>query len=198
MSKHIAVLVTDMVEEIELTSPVEAYKEAGHTVDIISDEASKKIKGKNGDIIEADKGIADVNASDYDALLVPGGFSPDILRINPDNSAFAKEFFTEDKPVFSICHGPQFLVDTDELKGKELTSFVSVRKDLENAGATVKDEEVVIDGISVTSRTPDDLPAFNREALNILDIYINKKEATKKLVASFFTPTITHEIVHLF
>src|SRR5699024_6937347 len=123
MSKHIAVLVTDMVEEIELTSPVEAYKEAGHTVDIISDEASKKIKGtrtvetykedchtkniisdkankkikgKNGDIIEADKGIADVNASDYDALLVPGGFSPDILRINPDNSAFAKEFFTED------------------------------------------------------------------------------------------------------
>jgi len=169
MSKHIAVLVTDMVEEIELTSPVEAYKEAGHTVDIISDEASKKIKGKNGDIIEADKGIADVNASDYDALLVPGGFSPDILRINPDNSAFAKEFFTEDKPVFSICHGPQFLVDTDELKGKELTSFVSVRKDLENAGATVKDEEVVIDGNFVTSRTPDDLPAFNREALNILD-----------------------------
>src|SRR5699024_10167671 len=105
----------------------------------------------------------------YDALLVPGGFSPDILRINRDNSAFVKEFFTEDKPVFSICHGPQFLVDTDELKGKELTIFVSVRKYLENAGVTVKDEEVVIDGNFVTSRTPDDLPAFNHEALNILD-----------------------------
>src|SRR5699024_1960009 len=169
MIKHIAVLVTDIVEEIKITSAVEACKEAGHTVDIISDEASKKIEGKNGDIIEADKGIADVNASDYDALLVPGGFSPDILRINPGNSAFAKEFCTEDKPVFSIWHGPQFLVDTDELNGKELTSFGSVGTDLENAGAIVKDEEVVIDGNFVTSRTPDDLPAFNREALNILD-----------------------------
>src|SRR5699024_1898333 len=132
-------LVTDMVEEIEVADPEEAYKDAGQKEDIISDGASKRNKGKNGAISEADKGIADVNSSDYDALLVPGGFSPDILRINPDNSAFAKEFFTEDKPVFSICHGPQFLVDTDELKGKELTSFVSVRKDLENAGATVKD-----------------------------------------------------------
>ncbi len=169
MSKHIAVLVTDMVEEIELTNPVEAYKEAGHTVDIISDEANKTITGKNGNEIKADKGIEDVNAKDYDALLVPGGFSPDILRINPENSAFAKKFFKENKPVFAICHGPQFLVDTDELKGKTLTSFVSVRKDLENAGANVKDEEVVVDGNFVTSRTPDDLPAFNREALKVLD-----------------------------
>ena len=169
MSKHIAVLVTDMVEEIELTNPVEAYKKAGHTVDIISDEANKTITGKNGNEIQADKGIEDVNANDYDALLVPGGFSPDILRINPKNSAFAKEFFKADKPVFSICHGPQFLIDTDELKGKELTSFVSVRKDLENAGANVKDAEVIVDGNFVTSRTPDDLPAFNREALKVLE-----------------------------
>ncbi|HLQ83939.1 MAG TPA: type 1 glutamine amidotransferase domain-containing protein [Pseudogracilibacillus sp.] len=169
MSKHIAVLATDMVEEIELTNPVEAYKEAGHTVDIISDEANKTITGKNGNEIQADKGIEDVKANDYDALLVPGGFSPDILRINPKNSAFAKEFFKADKPVFSICHGPQFLIDTDELKGKELTSFVSVRKDLENAGANVKDAEVIVDGNFVTSRTPDDLPAFNREALKVLE-----------------------------
>lgn len=169
MSKHIAVLATDMVEEIELTNPVEAYKEAGHTVDIISDEANKTITGKNGNEIKADKGIEDVKANDYDALLVPGGFSPDILRINPKNSAFAKEFFKADKPVFSICHGPQFLIDTDELKGKELTSFVSVRKDLENAGANVKDAEVIVDGNFVTSRTPDDLPAFNREALKVLE-----------------------------
>src|SRR5699024_8837692 len=169
MSKHIAVLATDMVEEIELTNPVEAYKEAGHTVDIISDEANKTITGKNGNEIKADKGIEDVKANDYDALLVPGGFSPDILRVNPKNSAFAKEFFKADKPVFSICHGPQFLIDTDELKGKELTSFVSVRKDLENAGANVKDAEVIVDGNFVTSRTPDDLPAFNREALKVLE-----------------------------
>lgn len=168
MSKHIAVLVTDMVEEIELTSPVEAYKEAGHTVDIISDEANKTITGKNGNEIQADKGIDDVNVGDYDALLVPGGFSPDLLRINPKNSEFAKAFFQNDKPVFSICHGPQFLTDTEELKGKTLTSFVSVRNDLKNAGANVKDEEVVIDGNFVTSRTPDDLPAFNRETLKFL------------------------------
>ncbi|MFD2682565.1 type 1 glutamine amidotransferase domain-containing protein [Bacillus seohaeanensis] len=168
MSKRIAVLVTDMVEEIELTDPVKAYEEAGHTAEIISDEAGKTIKGKNGDELKADKGIDEVNASDYDALLVPGGFSPDLLRINPKNGAFAKAFMEAEKPVFAICHGPQFLVETDLLKGKELTSFVSVRKDLENAGAVVKEEEVVVDGNLVTSRTPDDLPAFNRESLKLL------------------------------
>lgn len=169
MGKHIAVLVTDMVEEVELTNPVEAYKEAGHTVDIISDENGKTINGKNGDKIQADKGIEDVNASDYDALLIPGGFSPDLLRINPKNSAFAKTFFESNKAVFAICHGPQFLVDTDELKGREITSFVSVRRDLENAGANVKDAEVVVDENLVTSRTPDDLPAFNRASLKLLE-----------------------------
>src|SRR5699024_346329 len=133
MGKHIAVLTTDLVEEIELTDPVKAYKEAGHTVDIISNEKDKTINGKNGNEIQADKGIDDVNANDYDALLVPGGFSPDLLRINPKNSAFAKAFFNDNKPVFTICHGPQFLINTDELKGREMTSFVSVRKDLENA-----------------------------------------------------------------
>ncbi|QKY68566.1 type 1 glutamine amidotransferase domain-containing protein [Lentibacillus sp. CBA3610] len=169
MSQHIAVLVTDMVEEIELTDPVKAYKEAGHTVDIISNEGNKTINGKNGDEIKADRGIDEVNASDYDALLVPGGFSPDLLRINQKNSEFAKTFFQDNKPIFAICHGPQFLINTDQLKGRELTSFVSVRKDLENAGATVKDEEVIVDGNLVTSRTPDDLPAFNRESLKLLE-----------------------------
>ncbi|MFD1067326.1 type 1 glutamine amidotransferase domain-containing protein [Oceanobacillus locisalsi] len=169
MTKQIAVIVTDMVEEIELTDPVKAYKDAGHSVEIISDEAGKVIKGKNGEELKADKGIEEVNASDYDALLVPGGFSPDLLRINPKNGDFAKAFVEAGKPVFAICHGPQFLVETDLLKGRELTSFVSVRKDLENAGATVKDEEVVVDQNLVTSRTPDDLPAFNREALKLLN-----------------------------
>ncbi|MDA3130318.1 MULTISPECIES: type 1 glutamine amidotransferase domain-containing protein [Bacillaceae] len=168
MTKKVAVIVTDLVEEIELTDPVKAYEDAGHTVEIISDEAGKMIKGKNGEEIKADKGIDEVNANDYDALLVPGGFSPDLLRINPKNGAFAKAFMEEEKPVFAICHGPQFLVETDLLEGKELTSFVSVRKDLENAGAIVKDEEVVVDSNLVTSRTPDDLPAFNREALKLL------------------------------
>src|SRR5699024_1116136 len=97
MSKHIAVLATDMVEEIELTNPVEAYKEAGHTVDIISNEKGKTITGKNGNELQADLGIDDVKADDYDALLIPGGFSPDLLRINPKNSDFAKAFFQSNK-----------------------------------------------------------------------------------------------------
>lgn len=149
--------------------PVKAYKDAGHTVDVISDEAGKIIKGKNGEELKADKGIEEVSASDYDALLVPGGFSPDLLRINPKNGDFARAFMEADKPVFAICHDYQFLVETDLLKGRELTSFVSVRKDLKNAGASVKDEEVVVDKNLVTSRTPDDLPAFNREALKLLN-----------------------------
>src|SRR5699024_553208 len=171
MSKHIAVLVTDMVEEIELTDPVSAYENAGHTVDIISNEANKTITGKNGDKIEADKGIDDVNTNDYDALLIPGGFSTDLLRVNPKHSEFAKDFFTSHKPIFAIYHDPQFLVNTDELKGRELSSYISVRKDVENAGANVKDEEVIVDCNLVTSRTPDDLPAFNREALKLLEKY---------------------------
>src|SRR5699024_849783 len=137
MSKHIAVLVTDMVEEIELTDPVSAYENAGHTVDIISNEADKTITGKNGDKIEADKGIDDVNANEYDALIMPGGFSIYLLLIKPKNSEFAKDFFKSNKPIFAICHGPQFLVNTDELKGREWTSYISVRKHLENAGANV-------------------------------------------------------------
>src|SRR5699024_8051459 len=168
MSKHIAVLVTDMVEEIELTDPVSAYENAGHTVDIISNEANKTITGKNGDKIEADKGIDDVNANDYDALLIPGGFSPDLLRVNPKNSEFAKDFFKSNKPIFAICHGPQFLVNTDERKGRELTSCICVRKDLENAGANVREEGVNVDGNLVTRLTQDDLVAFQRAALKLL------------------------------
>src|SRR5699024_7620748 len=169
MSKHIAVLVTDMVEEIELTDPVKHYEEAGHKVELIGSEAGKEITGKTGQTFTLDKGIGDVKADSYDALLVPGGFSPDLLRIDPRNAAFARDFIQNKKPVFAICHGPQFLINTDLLKGVDITSFISVRKDLENAGANVKDEEVVVDHHIVTSRTPDDLPAFNREALKLLN-----------------------------
>lgn len=169
MAKKIAVLVTDMVEEIELTDPVKHYKEAGHQVDLIEGEAGKEITGKNGDTFTIDKGIGEVSPESYDALLVPGGFSPDLLRIDERNAAFARSFIENKKPVFAICHGPQFLIDTDQLNGIEVTGFISIRKDLVNAGAHVKDEEVVVDHNIVTSRTPDDLPAFNREALKLLN-----------------------------
>ncbi|MFS0785575.1 type 1 glutamine amidotransferase domain-containing protein [Shouchella sp. 1P09AA] len=165
----IAVLVTDMVEEIELTDPARAYEEAGHTVTLLNSNDDNKITGKNGETFKTDKHVKDVKPEDFDALLVPGGFSPDLLRIDAKNAEFAAHFMKEEKPVFAICHGPQFLVDTDLLKGHEMTSFVSVRKDLENAGASVVDREVVVSRNLVTSRVPDDLPAFNKEALNLLD-----------------------------
>ena len=161
MSKKIAVLVTDMVEEIELTDPVEKFKEAGHSVDLLNVESGKELTGKNGDTFTIDKGIDEVKAEQYDALLVPGGFSPDLLRIDPKHAEFAHSFIANQKPVFAICHAPQFLIDTDLLKGVTLTSFISVRNDLRNAGANVKDEEVVVDRNIVTSRTPDDLDDFN-------------------------------------
>ncbi|MDQ0160000.1 type 1 glutamine amidotransferase domain-containing protein [Alkalibacillus salilacus] len=169
MGKKVAALLTDMVEEIELTDPAEKLRDAGHQVDLIGKGKGETIKGKNGQEMTLDYGVDDVDASDYDALLVPGGFSPDLLRIDEKNAKFARQFFESDKPVFAICHAPQFLVDTEQLKGKTLTSFVSVRNDLRNAGAKVVDEEVVVDGKFVTSRTPDDLPAFNREALKQLE-----------------------------
>lgn len=168
MSKKIAVLVTNMVEEIELTDPVQHFKEANHSVDLIEGEAGKKITGKNGKTFTIDKGIDEVKPDDYDALLVPGGFSPDLLRIDERNATFARSFIEAKKPVFAICHGPQFLIDTDLLKDVDITGFTSIRKDLLNAGANFKDEEVVVDQNIVTSRTPDDLPAFNREALKLL------------------------------
>lgn len=169
MSKNIAVLVTDMVEEIELTDPAKHFKEANHKVDLIEQKAGKEITGKNGETFTIDKGIEEVEAEDYDALLVPGGFSPDLLRIDGRNATFARKFIEDKKPVFAICHGPQFLIDTDLLKGIDITGFTSIRKDLMNAGANFMDEEVVVDRNIVTSRTPDDLPAFNREALKLLN-----------------------------
>ncbi|WP_176463710.1 MULTISPECIES: type 1 glutamine amidotransferase domain-containing protein [Shouchella] len=169
MMAKVAVLVTDMVEEVELTDPVKAYEEAGHSVTLVNSNEDSKITGKNGETFKADKNVNDVKPEDFDALLVPGGFSPDMLRADPKNAEFAAHFMKEEKPVFAICHGPQFLVDTDLLKGHEVTSFVSVRKDLENAGATVVDKEVVVSRHLVTSRVPDDIPAFNKESLNLLD-----------------------------
>lgn len=170
MGKKVAIIMTDKVEDIEFTSPAEALEKAGHTYDVIAPEVGE-IEGKKGGKFEATKAIGDVNPEDYDAIYVPGGFSPDLLRSDKEGrfGKFATHFLKEDKPTFAICHGPQVLIDTDLLNGRKMTSFLSVRKDLENAGATVVDEPVVICGGNlVTSRTPDDLEDFNREITNIL------------------------------
>ncbi|OCA82770.1 type 1 glutamine amidotransferase domain-containing protein [Pseudobacillus wudalianchiensis] len=170
MSKKIAVLVTDMVEDSEYTEPVNAFKEAGHEVVNIEKEAGKTVKGKQGEAtITIDKGIDEVSADEFDALLIPGGFSPDKLRADDRFVNFTKAFMDEKKPVFAICHGPQLLITAKTLEGRHATGYKSIKVDMEYAGAAYKDEEVVVcQDQLVTSRTPDDIPAFNRESLKML------------------------------
>ena len=171
MAKKVAVIVTDEFEDIELTSPQEAIEEAGHEVVIIGDEANSEVVGKHGAKATVDLSIADAKPEDYDGLLIPGGFSPDHLRGDSEGryGTFAKYFTKNDVPTVAICHGPQILIDTDDLNGRTLTAVLNVRKDLSNAGAQVVDESVVVDKNIVTSRTPDDLDDFNREIVNQLN-----------------------------
>ncbi|KOS66865.1 cysteine protease [Lysinibacillus contaminans] len=165
----IATVITDMFEDSEWTSPQKALKEAGHEVITIDTEAGKVIEGKHGEKVTIDKGIDEVKASDFDALFIPGGFSPDILRADDRVVAFVKAFMDDMKPTFAICHGPQLLITAKTLKGRDATGYKSIQVDLENAGAKFHDEEVfVCQNQLVTSRTPKDLPAFNREIVKLL------------------------------
>jgi protease I len=166
----IATLMTDMFEDVEFTDPEKAFKEAGHEVVTIEKEKGKSVKGKQGDAtVKIDESIDDVNPADFDALLLPGGFSPDQLRADDRFVKFTKHFMDEKKPVFAICHGPQLLITAKALEGRKATGFKSIKVDMEYAGVTYEDKEVVVCGNQlVTSRTPDDLPAFNRESLALL------------------------------
>jgi protease I len=163
--KKIAFLATDGVEQVELTKPWEAVKEAGAEVELVSLEDGQ-ILGFNhldhGDKFDVDKKVADADASDYDGLVLPGGVAnPDFLRADDDAVAFVRAFFEAGKPVGAICHGPWTLIDAGVVEGLTLTSWPSIKTDLENAGATWVDEEVHVDKGLTTSRNPDDLPAFN-------------------------------------
>ncbi|ALC92379.1 cysteine protease [Bacillus sp. FJAT-18017] len=170
MAKKIACLITDMFEDSEYTEPAKAYVEAGHEVLSIGTEKGKEVKGKQGEATTTiDYSIDEVNPTDYDALFLPGGFSPDILRADDRFVEFTKTFMDEKKPVFAICHGPQLLINAKALNGRTVTGYKSIKVDLENAGANYKDEEVVVCGNQlVTSRTPDDIPAFTRESCKLL------------------------------
>jgi protease I len=162
--KRIAFLATDGVEQVELTEPLKAVRDAGAEVDLISLEKGE-FQGFNhldkGDTFTADKAVADASADDYDAIVQPGGVAnPDFLRVDPDAVAFFRAFFEAKKPAGVICHGPWMLVEADVVKGRKVTSWPSVKTDLINAGAEWVDQEVVVDEGLVTSRKPDDLPAF--------------------------------------
>lgn len=168
MSKKIATLITNLFEDVEYTEPAQAFKEAGHEIITIDKQSGNQVTGKNGTTVNIDKSMDEVHPSDFDALLIPGGFSPDLLRDDDRFGEFAKAFIQDGKPVFAICHGPQVLIDTALLEGVDITGYKSIRNDLKNAGANYKDEEVVISNNIVTSREPKDIPAFNRESLKLL------------------------------
>lgn len=162
--KRVAIVVANGFEQIEMTDPREALVGAGAETDLVSIEDGE-VKGwehtKWGETFDVEVPIDDADPDDYDALLLPGGvMSPDRLRQDERVLAFVRAFFESGKPVAAICHGPWTLIDAGVVEGRRVTSYPSIRKDLENAGAEWVDEEVVVDHGLVTSRRPDDLPAF--------------------------------------
>lgn len=161
-NKTIAVLSVDGFEDSELTSPVEAVKEAGASVRIVSTE-SGSIEGKNGTKVDVDSTTADEVNSEFDAIILPGGTgNSDTIRTDENAVAIVKKHVEAGKPLGVICHGAWILTDADVLKGRTITSYASIKTDLINAGAKWVDEEVVIDNGLISSRTPDDLPAFDK------------------------------------
>lgn len=167
--KTVAILATDGVELVELNEPMKALKDAGATVEIVSLKAGP-FQGFDhltpGDKVTADKAVAGVDASAYSALMLPGGVAnPDQLRANADAVRFVRAFFDAGKPVAAICHAPWLLIEAGVVEGRTLTAFESIRTDLRNAGANVVDEAVVVDDGLVTSRRPDDIPAFNAKMI---------------------------------
>jgi protease I len=178
--KRVAFLFTDGAEQAEVVEPLQAVKKAGADVDIISLEEGEVEMWKHfdkGDKIKVDKAVKDAKADDYDALVLPGGVAnPDQLRGDKDAVKFVRDFFKQDKPAGVICHGPWLLVETGVAKGRKVTSWPSLQTDLRNAGAEWVDQEVVVDNGLVTSRKPDDLPAFNAK---IVEEFAEGKHAQK-------------------
>ena len=160
----ILIMSADNFEDTELLVPYYRFKEEGLEVDVASLKKGT-IKGKRGYEVAVDKTLEEIDTREYEALILPGGKAPGILRQSKHALEIAKHFFQEDKPVSAICHGPQILISAGLLKGKKSTSYKSVAKELKDAGAVYEDKEVVIDGNLVTSRQPSDIPAFLRETM---------------------------------
>ena len=167
--KKVAILATDGFEQSELAEPLKALETAGATVHVVSPKAGA-IKGWKhtewGDSFAVDATLDQADPHHYDALVLPGGvMNPDKLRRDPQVQEFVRSFFEEGKPVGAICHGPWTLIDAGVVKGRKVTSYETIQTDLKNAGASWVDQEVVVDNGLVTSRKPDDLPAFNRKLI---------------------------------
>jgi protease I len=167
--KRVAILATDGFEQVELTEPRKALMEAGATVQVVSPKEGE-IQGYNhhdkGDTVRVDLALERADPSEFDALMLPGGvINPDQLRMERRAVEFVRRFFEQGKPVAAICHGPWLLVEAGVVDGRTVTSWPSIRTDLRNAGAQVVDQEVVTDEGLVTSRKPDDIPAFNAKMI---------------------------------
>jgi protease I len=180
----VAILVDNGFEQVELTEPKKALEQAGAVTQIVS-PAGEKVKGWQhkewGDEFPVDLALDDADAEDFDALLLPGGvMNPDHLRMNPRAVEFVKKFFDAGKPIAAICHGPWTLIETGHVQGRTLTSYPSIQTDLMNAGAQWVDQEVVNENGLVTSRKPDDIPAFNREMIALLSEFQNKQSRAAK------------------
>ena len=177
----IAFLATNGVEQAELIKPYEALKKEGAQVALISPEAGE-IQGMNhhekGDKIKVDQALTSARPDQFDALVLPGGVAnPDTLRTDKQAVAFVKHFVDQKKPLAVICHGPWTLIEAGGVKGKTMTSWPSLHSDLVNAGATWVDQEAVTDGVMVSSRKPDDIPAFIRAFTEVLNKYVTKQAA---------------------
>jgi protease I len=181
-NRTIAVLATDGFEQSELVEPVARLREAGATVHVVSPRAGEIRAWDHGDwgrSVNVDKTLDEAAASDYDALVLPGGvMNPDKLRMDDNAVAFVRAFFVDGKPVSAICHGPQILIDAGVLEGRELTSYPAIKHDLKNAGARWVDKEVVVDQGLTTSRTPDDLPAFIGKTIEEIAEGVHEEQKT--------------------
>jgi protease I len=180
--KKVAILATDGFEQDELLSPLEALRDAGADVQVVSPSEESKIKGWKhtdwGKKVTVDLPLNEANAEEFDALVLPGGvMNPDHLRRDPQVLEFVKSFFTAGKPVGAICHGPWTLIDAGVVRGRKMTSYETIQTDLKNAGANWVDQEVVVDNGLVTSRKPDDLPAFNAKLIEEIAEGVHRRQA---------------------
>ena len=185
--KKVAILTENGFEEVELTSPKKALEDAGAEVEIVSPQ-KEKVKAWAHDHwsieLPVDVNINDADPNDYDALMIPGGvLNPDKMRLNDPCVQFAQHFLQEGKPVAAICHGPQLLIETGMLEGRNMTSYPSIKTDLTNAGALWSDREVIVDNGLVTSRSPKDLEAFNKKMIEEI------KEGQHSPVTKTMAPT---------
>ena len=181
---RVAILATDGFEQSELTAPRQALKEAGAVTEVIAPQAGQ-VKGWKhkewGESVGVDHTLDETDPKDYDALLLPGGvMNPDALRMQPKAVAFVRSFFEAGKPVAAICHGPWTVVESGAAKGYRMTSWPSLKTDIRNAGAEWVDEEVVVDENLVTSRKPDDIPAFNRELIALFGAHLPGSQRSSK------------------